>query len=51
MGTLAKSEDPEEMSHYAAFHPDLHCMLRQNQYNSEKVIQYCFGNYIYNVPS
>ena len=39
MGTLANSEDPDEMQHYAAFHQGLHCLLRQNQ-SSEKEIQY-----------
>ena len=27
-GTLANSEDPDEMQHNAAFHQDLHCLLR-----------------------
>ena len=31
MGTLANSEDPDKMSHNAAFHHGLHCLLRQNQ--------------------
>ena len=35
MDTLANSEDPDEMSHNAAFHQGLHCLLRQNQ-SSEK---------------
>ena len=39
-GTLANSEYPDEMPHYAAFHQGLHCLLRQNQ-SSEKEI-YCF---------
>ena len=26
MGTLANSEDPDEMPHNAAFHQSLHCM-------------------------
>ena len=30
-GTLANSEDPDEMPHYAAFHQGLHCLLSQNQ--------------------
>ena len=30
MGTLAKSEDPDEMSHDAAFHEGLHCLPRQS---------------------
>ena len=25
MGSLANSEDPDEMQHYAAFHQGLHC--------------------------
>ena len=28
MGTLANSEGPDEMQHNAAFHQDLHCLLR-----------------------
>ena len=28
MGTLANSEDPDEMQHNAAFHQGLHCLLR-----------------------
>ena len=27
MGTLANSEDPDEMQHHAAFHLGLHCLL------------------------
>ena len=30
-GTLANSEDPDEMQHNAAFHQGLHCLLRQNR--------------------
>ena len=30
MGTLANSEDPDEMPHKVAFHQDLHCLLIQN---------------------
>ena len=37
MNTLANSEDPDEMPHYAAFHQGLHCLLRQKQ-SSEKYI-------------
>ena len=29
MGTLATSEDPDEMPHNAAFHQGLHYLLRQ----------------------
>ena len=28
MDTLANSEDPYEMQHYAAFHQCVHCLLR-----------------------
>ena len=28
MGTLANSEDPDEMQHNVAFHPGLHCLLQ-----------------------
>ena len=28
MGTLANSEDPDEMQHNAAFHLGLHCLLQ-----------------------
>ena len=31
MGTLANSEDPDEMQHNAAFHQCLHCLLRYIQ--------------------
>ena len=30
MGTLANSEDPDEMPHNATFHQGLQCLLRQN---------------------
>ena len=43
MGTLANSEDPDEMPH-VAFHLGLHCLLRQNR-SSEKNKQY-FGEEI-----
>ena len=43
MGTLANSEDPDEMQHNAAFHQGQHCLLRLKQspgtkmhYNLEK---------------
>ena len=29
MGTMANSEDPDEMPHNAAFHQGLHCLLTQ----------------------
>ena len=28
MGTLANSEDPDEMQHDASFHQGLHCLIR-----------------------
>ena len=31
MGTMARSEDLDEIPHNATFHQVLHCMLRQNQ--------------------
>ena len=34
-GTIANSEDPDEMPHRVAFHQSLHCLLRLNQ-SSEK---------------
>ena len=30
MGTLANSENPDEMPHNAAFYQGLHCFLRKN---------------------
>ena len=36
MSTLAKGEGPHEMSQCAAFHQDLHCLLRPNK-SSEKI--------------
>ena len=41
MGTMANSEDPDEMPHMAAFHQGLHGFLRQNR-SSEKEIQHLF---------
>ena len=38
-GTLANSEDLDEMPHHAAIHLDLHCLLRQNK-SSEKETNY-----------
>ena len=31
MGTLANSEDPDEMQHNATVHQGLHCLLRLKQ--------------------
>ena len=33
---MTNIEDPDEMPHKAAFHQDLHCLLRQTQYSGEK---------------
>ena len=35
MGTLAKSEDPDEMPQKAAFHQGLHCLLRQKGFSKK----------------
>ena len=37
MGTLANSEDPDEMQHSAAFRQGLHCLLRLKQYSWSKI--------------
>ena len=39
LGTLANSEDRDEMPHNVAFHQCLHCLLLQNQ-SLEKEIPY-----------
>ena len=36
MPYLENGEDPDEMSHNAAFHQVLHCLLRQKQYSEKK---------------
>ena len=41
MGTLANSENPDEMPQNAAFHQGLPCLLSQKQ-SSEKEIQFYF---------
>ena len=38
MGTMANSEDTDEMLHYAAFHKGIHCLLRLKR-SSEKEMQ------------
>ena len=38
MGTSAKSEDPDEMQHNAAFHLGLHCLLRLKHLLGQKYI-------------
>ena len=37
MGTLANSEDQDEMQHNAAFHLGLHCVLRLKQSSGTKI--------------
>ena len=39
MGTLASSEDPDEMPNNSAFHQGMHCLLKQ-KHSSEKEIQF-----------
>ena len=41
MGTLANSEDRDEMLHDAAIHQGLHCLLNENR-SSGKEIRYLF---------
>ena len=37
MGTFANREDPDEMQHYAAFHQDLHCLIRLKQHSGTEI--------------
>ena len=37
MGTLPNSADPDEMQHAAAFHQDLHCLLKVKQYLGSEI--------------
>ena len=37
MGTLANSEDPDEMQHNAAFHQCLHCLLLLKQLSGTEI--------------
>ena len=39
MGTLANSEDPDEMQHNAAFHQGMHCLLRLKQFSGTEKYQ------------
>ena len=36
MSTFANSEDPDEMQHNAAFHQDLHCLLKVKKHLQTK---------------
>ena len=38
MGTLANSEDPDEMPHNVAFHQGLHCLLRQTPFPEKEML-------------
>ena len=40
-GTLAKSEDPDEMQQKAAFHQGMHCLLRLKQHLGTEIHNYC----------
>ena len=41
MGTLAKSEDPDEMPHIVAFHQGLHCLLeKKSKFKERNAIYY-----------
>ena len=37
MGTLANTEDLDEMQHDAAFHQGLHCLLRLKQPSGKEI--------------
>ena len=55
-GTLANSEDPDEMQHNAAFHQGLHCLLRLRQLSGTEVhhnstcdpLKYTMGSPVFN---
>ena len=38
MGTLANTEDPDEMPHNAAFHQGLHCLLAKSIFRERNII-------------
>ena len=38
MGTLANSEDPVEMQHYAAFHQSRHFLLKLKQASGTEIL-------------
>ena len=40
MGTLANSEDSDEMQHNAAFHQGLHCLLGLNRPSGTEIHHY-----------
>ena len=43
LGTLANSEDSDEMPHNAAFHQGIHCLPRQKRFSEKNTIS--FENY------
>ena len=47
MGTVANSEEPDEMQHHAAFHQTLHCLQRLKQ-SSWTEIHHSFENFTCN---
>ena len=49
MGTLANSEDPDEMVHNIALNQGLYCLLKQNLSTDEEI--QCFGEIITWYPS
>ena len=40
MGTMANSEDQDEMQHKVAFHQGLRCLLRQNRSSKKEVTMF-----------
>ena len=40
MGTLANSENPDEIQHYAAFYQSLHCLLVLKQSPGTEIHNY-----------
>ena len=49
MGTLASSEDQDEMQHNAELHQGLHCFLRLKQFSGDSIcdpLKYKTGNTI-----
>ena len=39
MGTMANSEDPEEMPHKVSFRQGLHCLQRQNRSSKKEILK------------
>ena len=51
MGTLANSEDPDEMQHNAAFHQGLHCLLISKQSSRTEIYHNLEKFYVGENPS